>query len=571
MAVKNTHLTVTDMFCGAGGSSQGVRGLAAAMGGGIEVKLAMNHWKLAIETHNTNFPETMHDCTDISACDPRRYPSTDIAVMSPECTTHSPAGGNNHKALKNQMELYNTNAVDPATERSRATMWDVCRFAEYHNYNSIIVENVVEAKTRWVLFDVWLQAMHKLGYDHKCVYVNSMHFWPTPQSRDRMYIVFWKKVNKAPNLEHTPLAHCPQCGCNINAIQVWKNPEKKFGKYKQQYRYHCPVHGCIVEPYYYAAFNCIDWTDLGTRIGDREKPLAPNTRTRINYGLDKYGKEPLILHTMYSDQARGVVRNAMQQPAFAQTSFTSQAISIPPPFIIDDKQTTGVNFRVKSATDSTSTVHTDPRIKLVTMPFVVQAEQTSKVENAKAITESINTQATRQTLGLVTHPFIIDGNFDAKPSRACSILEELTTRNTHQRDSIIFPQIVNNTRTTFSAPATEALPTQTTVKTTGILTTEAFNAFISAYNNGSHCTNRITETVGTVATKERLTITSFTTPNIEDCFYRMLKPGEIKLAMAFEKDYVILGSNKDQVKQCGNAVTPPVMQWLLGQVVETFN
>lgn len=60
-------------------------------------------------------------------------------------------------------------------------------------------------------------------------------------------------------------------------------------------------------------------------------------------------------------------------------------------------------------------------------------------------------------------------------------------------------------------------------------------------------------------------------PVIEDCYYRMLKPPEIKLAMAFDKDYVILGSGKNQVKQCGNAVTPPVMEWLVGQVVKSLN
>jgi DNA (cytosine-5)-methyltransferase 1 len=40
--------------------------------------------------------------------------------------------------------------------------------------------------------------------------------------------------------------------------------------------------------------------------------------------------------------------------------------------------------------------------------------------------------------------------------------------------------------------------------------------------------------------------------------------------MAFDKQYVILGSGKDQVKQCGNAVTPPVMEWLVQQVVESL-
>lgn len=93
--MQSSHITVTDQFCGAGGSSQGVRRFAqrANLGSGLEVRLALNHWKLAIDTHNTNFPEAIHECTDIQACDPRRYPSTTILVTSPECTNHSVAKG----------------------------------------------------------------------------------------------------------------------------------------------------------------------------------------------------------------------------------------------------------------------------------------------------------------------------------------------------------------------------------------------------------------------------------------------------------------------------------------------
>lgn len=162
--MKKSHLTITDQFCGAGGSSQGAMQLSKALGGGIEVALALNHWKLAIETHSTNFPNTLHDCTDISACDPRRYPSTDILLTSPECTNHSLAKG--QKIVKAQLSLYDKGIIDPAAERSRATMWDVPRFAEYHNYNLIIVENVVDAR-KWVMFDAWLMAMHSLGYKHR--------------------------------------------------------------------------------------------------------------------------------------------------------------------------------------------------------------------------------------------------------------------------------------------------------------------------------------------------------------------------------------------------------------------
>lgn len=48
MARKKSFLTVTDQFCGAGGSSQGARQLSNEIGGGLEVSLAMNHWKLAL-------------------------------------------------------------------------------------------------------------------------------------------------------------------------------------------------------------------------------------------------------------------------------------------------------------------------------------------------------------------------------------------------------------------------------------------------------------------------------------------------------------------------------------------
>lgn len=48
MPRKKQHITITDQFCGAGGSSQGVRRYSERSNGGVEVKLALNHWKLAI-------------------------------------------------------------------------------------------------------------------------------------------------------------------------------------------------------------------------------------------------------------------------------------------------------------------------------------------------------------------------------------------------------------------------------------------------------------------------------------------------------------------------------------------
>jgi DNA (cytosine-5)-methyltransferase 1 len=67
----------------------------------------------------------------------------------------------------------------------------------------IIVENVVDAR-QWVMYDAWLHAMDLLGYEWREVFFNSMFAHPTPQSRDRMYVVFWKKGNRAPEPGHLP-------------------------------------------------------------------------------------------------------------------------------------------------------------------------------------------------------------------------------------------------------------------------------------------------------------------------------------------------------------------------------
>lgn len=495
MAKKKSYLTATDQFCGAGGSGQGIKKALDKVGG--EIKLGLNHWKLATETYSTNFENTLVDCTDISACDPRRYPSTNFLFTSPECTTHSPAGGNNHRALKKQMDMFNSGKIDPATERSRATMWDVCRFAEYHQYDVIVAENVVEAKTRWPLFDDWLRCMHTLGYSHHCCYLNSMHFHPTPQSRDRMYVVFWKKNNKKPNLEFYPLAYCFRCEKNVSSVQTWKRRDIQFGKYRKQYVYCCPNCTAIVDPYFYASFNVIDWNDLGTRISDRKIPLRPDTTKRIKYGLAKYENKSLIIHAGYGSEARGVYKS-VYEPLFTQATGSSQAIVNP--------------------------------------PFIIKGEHSKVEPMVKNVLDALQVQTTRQTFSLLVPPMIVEMFSGGK-----------------------------------SKETIHPLNTQTTREKTGLLTHKSWNSFISSYYGGSNCTKHITEEMGTLPTVDRHTLLTYEKPVIEDCFFRMLKPDEIKLGMGFNAWHKILGNSKERVKQCGNAVTPPTIEAIADRCIESLN
>lgn len=374
---KSSSLTVTDQFCGAGGSSLG------ATAAGAQVVLAMNHWKLAVETHNTNFPDTLHDCVDISACDPRRYPHTDILITSPECTGHSRAKGKKHKQQA-QLHLWEKPTIDPAAERSRATMLDVPRFAEYHQYECIIVENVVEAR-EWILFDEWLLMMQKLGYQWETVYFNSMFAHPTPQSRDRMYVIFWKKGNPAPDLRFTPTAWCAHCGKDVASVQSWKNPLKKSGRYGKQYVYRCPGCAGIVTPYYYAAMNAIHWHLPIQRIGERSKPLKPKTLRRVQLGIDRFASSPVLIELAHGSATSGMVHSAL---AACPTQTTAQSIGLASPFLVglDHMQATGNYAHSVVQPWSTQTGRQD---KALVVPYLI--DFTGQEPRARSVADPLAT------------------------------------------------------------------------------------------------------------------------------------------------------------------------------------
>lgn len=267
---------------------------------GIEVKMAANHWKLAIETHAANHPDTDHRCADLSQVDPRLFPRTDIGWFSPSCTKHSIAQGK--KRLDAQPDLFGEILPDEAAERSRATMWDVVRFSEHHRYRAVIVENVVDI-CFWPPYQAWLAAMQSLGYRFRILFVNAMHahvYGPgAPQSRDRWFAAFWLEGNSEPDFERIvrPAAVCPECG-PVRAMQVWKRADRApWGRYRAQYVYRCPSVKCrnnIVEPTFRPASEIIDWSLLGQRIGDRDRPLKPKTMARIQAGIDRYWA-PLVV------------------------------------------------------------------------------------------------------------------------------------------------------------------------------------------------------------------------------------------------------------------------------------
>jgi DNA (cytosine-5)-methyltransferase 1 len=89
----------------------------------------------------------------------------------------------------------------------------------------------------------------------------------------------------------------PSCEKVVNGVQWWKKASPgsaraergkfQWGRYGAQYLYVCPECYKDAAPAVVGAKTIIDWSREMTRIGDREKPLAPKTRERIRTGLKR--------------------------------------------------------------------------------------------------------------------------------------------------------------------------------------------------------------------------------------------------------------------------------------------
>lgn len=327
-------LTFTDIYAGAGGSSTGL------VRAGLQLKLAANHWQVAIDTHAANHPDAEHVCADVSNYDLRRFPKTDILWASPICTEISPAGGRRRDKKQITDEQYRALPAK-AFERTRATAMDVIRATEVHRYKAVLVENVTEFATDWLLFDWWLSGMTLLGYNYQIVSASSAHIGdaanvPAPQWRDRIYIVFTQVGIPLPDVKPSPLAQCIECAEDVHAVQTWRSDKNRgVGKYGKQYDYRCPDRDCgsIVEPYTLPAAEVINWADLGIRIADRAQhglpPLVPNTMARIAAGLEMFPADPSLV-TVNHGGHDGRSFRPDQSPFPTRSTKIGEGLLIPP-------------------------------------------------------------------------------------------------------------------------------------------------------------------------------------------------------------------------------------------------
>jgi DNA (cytosine-5)-methyltransferase 1 len=326
----------TDLFCGGGGSSEGLSQI------GVGVGVAVNHWRLAVDTHQKNHPGADHDCADISQIDPRRYKRTAIAWISPDCTNHTKATGR-----KRDLATHTSDGkVLPSEpgERSRATMWDVVRFTEVHQYEAIIVENVIEV-TAWAPFRAWVMAMESMGYVYEMVWMSSAHASAggaaAATDRNRWYCVWTKAGAARPDLAKwtSPSGTCGSCSRHGRLVKWWKKGhDRDGGVYKRQYLWRCASCSAITTPDITAAGSVIDLSDRGRRLDERgNDTLAANTIRKIKLGLVKHAVLGIAQPFIVEMRGGGSTTRAITDPLSTITAKGNHHCLLVPPAVAVDK------------------------------------------------------------------------------------------------------------------------------------------------------------------------------------------------------------------------------------------
>ena len=538
--LSDIELFVIDLFCGAGGLSEGVE--EARLNGNrcAKVVCCVNHDKNAVLSHDANIPDALHFIEDIRTLElspintiveriRELYPDSMIMLhASLECTNFSKAKGG-----------------QPRDADSRTLAEHLFRYIDVIDPDYIQIENVEEfmswgdmdengkpiSMDKGRLYQKWVRNVKKYGYNFEHRILNAADFGAYT-TRKRFFGIFAKKSLPIVFPEPT---HCKGGRQDMfSRLEKWK-----------------PVK------------DVLDFSDEGTTIF-REKPLAEKTLERIYAGLIKFvagGKDAFLVK--YNSMSRTGKYNApgIDEPCpvvatqnrlgVAQVCFLSKQFSGHPEsknVSVEEPAGTitcrdhhafvsahyGNGFN-RSVNEPSATVTTKDRLSLVTPRFIANeysgGGQHTSIDN---ICPAILTNPKQKLI--TCKPWIMNTSF----SNIGSNIEEPAQTITANRKwhYLMNPQFnsaggsVDNPCFTLIARMDKMPPY--------LVATESGQVAIEIYDNDSPMTVKIKEFMALYG--------------IVDIKMRMLRIPELKRIMGFPEDYVLVGTQADQKKFIGNAV-----------------
>lgn len=289
-------MNIADLFCGAGGTSTGA--MLACQDLGIKPRLtAINHWPIAVATHEANHPEARHLCASLDSLNPRdlfKDGELDLLWGSPECTHHSIARGGK-----------------PISDQSRSTAWCITRWAEALRPGIICVENVKEfrewgpinSKGRPIIgrkgevFNAWVATLRALGYTVDWRVLCAADYGD-PTTRERLFVQAVRGRRKIvwPEATHQ------------------EDPTPMLFDDRKRWR---------------AAKEIIDWSIPGRSIFKRQRPLSSRTMDRIMEGIRRYNGAPILIAMEHGGHVRSV-----DSPINTITTAKGGAHALAEPFLV---------------------------------------------------------------------------------------------------------------------------------------------------------------------------------------------------------------------------------------------
>ena len=568
--LSDIELFVIDLFCGAGGLSEGVE--EARLDGNRcgKVVCCVNHDKNAILSHDANIPDALHFIEDIRTLElspistiveriRQLYPDAMIMLhASLECTNFSKAKGG-----------------QPRDADSRTLAEHLFRYIDVIDPDYIQIENVEEfmswgdmdekgkpiSMDKGRLYQKWVRNVKKYGYNFEHRILNAADFGAYT-TRKRFFGIFAKKSLPIVFPEPT---HCKGGRKDMfSKLEKWK-PVKEV----------------------------LNFSDEGTTIF-REKSLAEKTLERIYAGLIKFvagGKDAFLSRyntvrpqdTCKSvDEPCGVLttenRFAKVQVSFLSKQFSghpesknvsveepagaitckdhhvfvsayygnghNHSVDLPAPTVttkdrmalIESRFMCSYNFKDtgKDINQPCPTLLTKDRLSLVSPFFMNQYSGGGQVSDINSPCPAVTTTP-KQNL-VTCQPWIMNTAF----SNVGSSIEEPSQTITANRKwrYLMNPQF-NSAGGSVDSPCFTLIARMDKMPPY-LVATESGQVAIEIYNNDSPMTVKIKEFMALYG--------------IVDIKMRMLRIPELKRIMGFPEDYVLVGTQADQKKFIGNAV-----------------
>ena len=536
--LSDIELFVIDLFCGAGGLSEGVEEARLDGNKCAKVVCCVNHDKNAILSHDANIPDALHFIEDIRTLElspistiveriRQLYPDAMIMLhASLECTNFSKAKGGqlrdaDSRTLAEHLFRY-IDVIDP-------DYIQIENVEEFMSWGDMDENGKPISMDKGRLYQKWVRNVKKYGYNFEHRILNAADFGAYT-TRKRFFGIFAKKSLPIVFPEPT---HCKGGRQDMfSRLEKWK-----------------PVK------------DVLDFSDEGTTIF-REKPLAEKTLERIYAGLIKFvagGRDAFLSRyntvrpqdTCKSvDEPCGVLttenRFAKVQVSFLSKQFSghpeSKNVSVEEPagaitckdhhVFVSAYYGNGHNHSVN---EPSATVTTKDKLSLVTPRFIANeysgGGQHTSIDN---ICPAILTNPKQKLI--TCKPWIMNTSF----SNIGSNIEEPAQTITANRKwhYLMNPQF-NSAGSSVDNPCFTLIARMDKMPPY-LVATESGRLAIEIYDNDSPMIVKIKEFMALYG--------------IVDIKMRMLRIPELKKIMGFPEDYVLIGTQADQKKFIGNAV-----------------